>query len=73
MDPRLQDARGRIKEAVGALTGNRNLKSAGASDQAAAKAARAVERAANSAKGAVSKGADSLKDAIDSATKKRRK
>lgn len=70
MDPRLQDAKGRIKEATGALTGNKDLKASGAADQTAAKATRALQDAAKSAKGAVNKGADSLKGAIDNAADK---
>ena len=70
MDPRLQDARGRIKEAAGALTGNKDLKASGSADQAAAKAAKAVKSAAKSAKGAVDKGAGAVKSAIDTAAQK---
>jgi len=70
MDPRLQDARGRIKEAAGTLIGNKDLKASGANDQTAAKAAKAVQHAAKGAKGAVNKGADSLKGAIDNAAKR---
>lgn len=36
MDPRLQDLKGRLKEAAGALTGNDKLKAEGAADQAEA-------------------------------------
>lgn len=36
MDPRLQDLKGRLKEAAGALTGNDKLKADGAADQAEA-------------------------------------
>jgi uncharacterized protein YjbJ (UPF0337 family) len=70
MDPRLQDARGRIKEAVGALLGNKDLKASGSADQAAAKATRVVRDAAKGAKGAVDKGAGAMKNAIDTATGK---
>lgn len=70
MDPRLQDARGRIKEAVGALTGNKDLKSSGSADQATAKATRAIREAAKNAKGAVDKGAGAVKNAIDQAAGK---
>ena len=36
MDPRLQDIKGRLKEAAGALTGNDKLKAEGAAVQAEA-------------------------------------
>lgn len=70
MDPRMQDARGRIKEAVGALTGNQDLKSAGLVDQTAAKAARSINLVAQSAKGTVNEAAGALTGAIDKAAKK---
>lgn len=70
MDPRLQDAWGRIKEAAGALTGNKDLKASGSADQASARATRAVRHAAKGAKGAVDKGAASVKSAIDNAADK---
>ena len=70
MDPRLQNARGRIKEAAGALTGNQRLKSDGAADQVAAKAAQRVQELAKGAKGIVNNSAETVKGAIDNAADK---
>jgi len=47
------DAKGRVKEAAGDLTGDKSLKNEGKTDRAAGKA-----------KGAVDKGADKVKDAL---------
>lgn len=70
MNPWMRDARGRIKEAMGALTGNQHLKSAGLADQSAAKAARAVNLVAQNAKGTVNDAAGAVTGAIDKAAKK---
>lgn len=59
-DPRIEDATGRAKEAVGALTGNDDLKASGEADQAAAKVHKTVDEVADAAKGAI----DSIKDAL---------
>ena len=48
-------AKGRIKEAAGALTGNDRLRDEGKADQAVGKAKQAVQKAADTAKKAVKK------------------
>ncbi len=49
----IDKAKGRVKEAAGALTGDRKLKSEGKLDQAAGKVKDAVDRVADKAKQAV--------------------
>jgi uncharacterized protein YjbJ (UPF0337 family) len=66
MDPTIDEAKGRAKEAAGTLTGNDDLKAEGAAEQQAAKAQQAINKAADSAKGAVSGAADAAESAIDS-------
>jgi uncharacterized protein YjbJ (UPF0337 family) len=56
-DKHVDDAKGRVKEAAGALTGDDDLKREGKTDQAAA-----------SVKDATDKVADTVKDAVDRAT-----
>jgi uncharacterized protein YjbJ (UPF0337 family) len=48
-------AKGRIKEAAGALTGNDKLRQEGKTDQAVGKAKQAVQKAADTVKKAVTK------------------
>jgi uncharacterized protein YjbJ (UPF0337 family) len=48
-------AKGRIKEAAGALTGNDKLREEGRTDQAVGKAEQAVQNAADTVKKAVKK------------------
>jgi uncharacterized protein YjbJ (UPF0337 family) len=48
-------AKGRIKEAAGALTGNDKLREEGKTDQAVGKAKQAVQKAADTVKKAVKK------------------
>ncbi len=48
-----EEIKGRVKEAAGALTGNKKLKSEGKVDQAAGKVKQAVEKAVDKAKEAV--------------------
>ena len=59
-DDRVQDLKGRAKEAAGDLTGNEDLERKGQSDQAKA-----------SLKDKVGKVADTVKDKIDDLKKKR--
>jgi uncharacterized protein YjbJ (UPF0337 family) len=66
MDPKIEDATGRVKEAAGALTGNEDLKAEGAADQASAKAQKALDDAADAAKSAVDSVAGAAEGAIDS-------
>jgi uncharacterized protein YjbJ (UPF0337 family) len=56
-DKHVDDAKGRVKEAAGALSGDDELKREGKADQAVA-----------SVKDATDKVADTVKDAVDSAT-----
>ena len=48
-----QDARGRVKEAEGSLTANRDLKNKGVTDQAKADMKKSLEDAGYKVKGAV--------------------
>ena len=47
MDPKLEDAAGRVKEAAGTITGNDALKAEGAADQASAQAHEVINAAAD--------------------------
>lgn len=67
MDPKLQDAKGRAKEAAGALTGNEQLKAEGQADQAGAKVQQAADKAAAAAKDAIAGVADAAQGVVDSA------
>jgi len=60
MDPRIEDAEGRVKEAVGDLTDNDELKAQGQADQASAKVKGVVQDAADAAEGLVDKAKDLL-------------
>jgi uncharacterized protein YjbJ (UPF0337 family) len=66
MDPKIEDAKGRVKEATGALTGNDDLKAEGQADQASAKAQQTLDDVADKAKGAVKDVADAAEGVIDS-------
>jgi uncharacterized protein YjbJ (UPF0337 family) len=46
-DKHVDDAKGRIKEAAGSLTGDKSLKNEGRADQAKAKVKDAVDKAAD--------------------------
>lgn len=61
MNPNTEDAKGRAKEALGALTGDEDLKAEGAADQAAAHAHRILDNVADAAKDAIDKVRDALK------------
>lgn len=65
MDPKIEDAKGRAKEAAGALTGNDDLKAEGQADQAAAKVQKSLDDAADKAKDAVKGAAEAAEGAID--------
>jgi uncharacterized protein YjbJ (UPF0337 family) len=54
MGGKMDQAKGRLKEAGGALTGNQRLKQEGKMDQAAGKAKGAMTRAVNAVKTALS-------------------
>jgi uncharacterized protein YjbJ (UPF0337 family) len=66
VDPKLEEATGRVKEAAGALTGDDDLKAEGQADQAEAKAREAVDDAADKAKDAVAGAAKAAEGVIDS-------
>lgn len=50
-DKNIDQAKGRVKEAVGALTGDRGLKNEGHADQAKGSLKKAVDRVAETVKG----------------------
>jgi uncharacterized protein YjbJ (UPF0337 family) len=50
MDGKAEEIKGRVKEAAGALTGDKDLKREGKIDQAAGKAKQAVNKAIDKAK-----------------------
>jgi uncharacterized protein YjbJ (UPF0337 family) len=66
MDPKIEEATGRVKEATGALTGNDELKAEGQADQAEAKAKQALDDVAEKAKDAVKDVAGAAEGVIDS-------
>lgn len=66
MDPKIEDAKGRVKEATGALTGNDDLKAEGQADQASAKAKQTLDDVADKAKDAVKDVAGAAEGVIDS-------
>jgi uncharacterized protein YjbJ (UPF0337 family) len=66
MDPKIDEATGRVKEAAGALTGNEDLKAEGQADQAKAQAQQALDDVADKAKGVVKDVADAAEGVIDS-------
>jgi uncharacterized protein YjbJ (UPF0337 family) len=57
----VDDAKGRVKEAAGTLTGDKDLENEGKLDQAGAKAKSAVEKVKDAAESAI----DSVRDRID--------
>ena len=59
-DPRIEDAEGRAKEALGAVTGNDKMKAEGQAEQASAKVHKTVDEAADAAKGAI----DAIKEKL---------
>ncbi len=62
--------KGRIKEAVGALTGNDKLRGEGKSDQAIGKVKQAVQKSVDEAKDAAKKTIDMAKQAAEKAVDK---
>jgi uncharacterized protein YjbJ (UPF0337 family) len=57
-------AKGRIKEAAGALTGDEKLKREGKADQAAGKVKQTAEKVVDKAKKGAEKAIDKVKDAL---------
>lgn len=53
MAGKMDQAKGRVKEAAGALTGNQSLKREGKADQAAGKAKRVANKVVDTVKNAV--------------------
>ncbi|OLE26944.1 MAG: hypothetical protein AUG49_06835 [Catenulispora sp. 13_1_20CM_3_70_7] len=62
----VQNAKGKVKEGVGHLTGDRSMEAEGKKDQAAAK----VKQAGEKAKDKVSEGVETVKDKAREATGK---
>ena len=60
MDNDLDQAKGRIKQAAGDLTGNKDLKKQGKADEAAGKAKEFVEDSKDKAEGFIDKARDSV-------------
>lgn len=58
MGPNIEEFKGRIKQAVGDLTGDRKLKADGKADEAAGKAKSIIQQAADAAKDTVDKAKD---------------
>jgi uncharacterized protein YjbJ (UPF0337 family) len=52
MSGKSEEAKGRVKEAVGVLTGDKDLKHSGKLDQASGKVKQAVEKVVDKARGA---------------------
>ena len=52
-DHKVEDIKGRLKQAAGDITGNKGLKREGKIDQASAATKKAIDAAADAAKGAV--------------------
>jgi uncharacterized protein YjbJ (UPF0337 family) len=70
MDPKVDAAKGRAKEAAGALTGDEELKATGKAEQSSAERRQTIDDAADRAKSAVSDAAEKAQGAIDSAKDK---
>ena len=60
MDNDLDQAKGRIKQAVGDLTGNKDLKKQGKADETAGKAKDVIEDTKNKAEGFVDRARDKV-------------
>lgn len=70
MDPKIEQATGRVKEAAGALTGDEDLKAEGKADQAEAKAQQTLDDMADKAKDVVEDVAGAAEGVIDSVKEK---
>ena len=62
MEDRVDEAKGRVKEAAGALTGDKDLKREGKADQAGAKVKGVAERAKDKVDDVVDRVKDSGRD-----------
>lgn len=60
MDNDLDQAKGRIKQAAGDLTGNKDMKKQGKADEAAGKAKELVEDTKNKAEGVIDRARDKV-------------
>ncbi len=65
MGGKIDVAKGRIKEAAGALTGNDALREEGRTDQAVGEVKEAVEKATDKVKDTVKKTKDAVKKALE--------
>ncbi len=68
MGGQIDRAKGRIKEAAGAITGNDDLKRRGKADQIAAEAALNIDKGASQARKAVDKGASEAEKLLGKGT-----
>lgn len=59
------EVKGRVKEAAGALTGDKKLKREGRADQAAGKLKRTAEKVVDKARKGAETVIDKVKDAVD--------
>jgi len=59
------EVKGRVKEAAGALTGDKKLKREGRADQAAGKVKQGAEKIVDKAKKGAEKVIDKVKDAVN--------
>lgn len=58
MGPNIEEIKGRVKQAAGAITGDRKLKADGKADEASGKAKHVVQQAADAAKDTIDKAKD---------------
>jgi uncharacterized protein YjbJ (UPF0337 family) len=65
MKEHLDEAKGRVKKAAGALAGDRELEREGERDQAGATVKRKVRDAANAVKDGVDRAVDATKNAVN--------
>ena len=73
MGSAFDQAKGRIKQAVGDLTGNKKLRAEGKSDEAAGKAKRVVADTKRKTDAVVNQAKDNLDGLVDKARNKRTK
>jgi uncharacterized protein YjbJ (UPF0337 family) len=72
MGARIDELTGRIKQAVGVLTGRRRLERQGQADRQAAEAKRRVAQTRNKVEEAIEQAAGAIEDTIDRARNTRR-
>lgn len=72
MSAKTQQWKGRIKQAVGTLTGNRRLEEEGRVDRQAGEAKEQLARAKGKVIGVIDKAASSIEDALEPPKRRRR-